>query len=146
MFTCFASVEQGAGRSQSIPVNEIILYDFLKLNLYPDLLRAPGIYDAFDCTSEKAGHFIELKCRQTHYSTLLIEQMKYRKLIEQAYHRDLLPFYINSTPLGIYSFDLTEIDEPQWHVHQMPATTEFENIDKIEKIVGYLDIKEAVRL
>ncbi len=88
-------------------MNEIILYDFLKLNLYPDLQRAPGIYDAFDCTSEKAGHFIELKCRQTHYSTLLIEQMKYRKLIEQAYHRDLLPFYINSTPLGIYSFDLT---------------------------------------
>ena len=146
MFTCFASVEQGAGRSQSIPVNEIILYDFLQLHLYPDLLRAPGIYDAFDCTSEKAGHFIELKCRQTHYSTLLIEQMKYRKLIEQAYHRDLLPFYINSTPLGIYSFDLTEIDEPQWHVHQMPATTEFENVDKIEKIVGYLDIEEAVRL
>ena len=132
--------------AMAIAVNEIILYDFLKLNLYPDLLRAPGIYDAFDCTSEKAGHFIELKCRQTHYSTLLIEQMKYRKLIEQAYHRDLLPFYINSTPLGIYSFDLTEIDEPQWHVHQMPATTEFENIDKIEKIVGYLDVDEAIRL
>ena len=130
----------------AIAVNEIILYDFLKLNLYPDLLRAPGIYDAFDCTSEKAGHFIELKCRQTHYSTLLIEQMKYRKLITQAYHRDLLPFYINSTPLGIYSFDLTEIDEPQWHVHQMPATTEFDNTDKVEKIVGYLDIEEAVKL
>jgi hypothetical protein len=127
-------------------MNELILFDFLKLNLYPDLERAPGIYDAFDCTSEKAGHFIELKCRQTHYSTLLIEQMKYRKLIEQAFHRDLLPFYINSTPLGIYSFDLTEIDEPQWHVHQMPATTEFENIDKIEKIVGYLDVDEAIRL
>ena len=146
MFTCFASVEQGAGRSQSIPVNEIILYDFLKLNLYPDLLRAPGIYDAFDCTSEKAGHFIELKCRQTHYSTLLIEQMKYRKLIEQAYHRDLLPFYINSTPLGIYSFDLTDMAEPEWFNHLMPATTEFENQDKKEKLVGYLQIEEAVRL
>jgi hypothetical protein len=132
--------------AMAIAVNEIILYDFLKLNLYPDLLRAPGIYDAFDCTSEKAGHFIELKCRQTHYSTLLIEQMKYRKLITQAYHRDLLPFYINSTPLGIYSFDLTEIDEPKWHVHQMPATTEFDNTDKVEKIVGYLDIEEAVKL
>jgi len=106
-------------------MNEIILYDFLKLNLYPDLERAPGIYDAFDCTSAKAGHFIELKCRQSHYSTLLIEQMKYRKLITQAYHREMLPFYINSTPLGIYSFDLTEIDEPEWFIHQMPATTEF---------------------
>ena len=127
-------------------MNEIILYDFLKLNLYPDLQRAPGIYDAFDCTSAKAGHFIELKCRQTHYSTLLIEQMKYRKLMEQAYHRELLPFYINSTPLGIYSFDLTDMDEPQWHTHQMPATTEFEDTDKVEKVVGYLPIEEAIKL
>jgi len=127
-------------------MNELILFDFLKFNLYPDLERAPGIYDAFDCTSQKAGHFIELKCRQTHYSTLLIEQMKYRKLMEQAYHRELLPFYINSTPLGIYSFDLTDMDEPQWHTHQMPATTEFENADKVEKVVGYLPIEEAIKL
>jgi hypothetical protein len=127
-------------------MNELILFDFLKFNLYPDLERAPGIYDAFDCTSQKAGHFIELKCRQTHYSTLLIEQMKYRKLMEQAYHRELLPFYINSTPLGIYSFDLTDMDEPQWHTHQMPATTEFEDTDKVEKVVGYLPIEEAIKL
>ena len=127
-------------------MNELLLFDFLKLNLYPDLQRAPGIYDAFDCTSEKAGHFIELKCRQSHYSTLLIEQMKYRKLITQAYSREMLPFYINSTPVGIYSFDLTEIDEPEWHVHQMPETTEFDNVDKVEKVVGYLPIEEAIKL
>ena len=127
-------------------MNELILFDFLKLNLYPDLERAPGIYDAFDCTSAKAGHFIELKCRQTHYSTLLIEQMKYRKLIEQAYHRDLLPFYINSTPLGIYSFDLMDLAEPVWYVHYLPATTEFDRVEKIEKLVGYLPIEEAVQL
>ena len=127
-------------------MNEDLLFDFLRINLYPDLEKAPGIYDAYDCTSNKAGHFIELKCRQSHYSTLLIEQMKYRKLITQAYSREMLPFYINSTPVGIYSFDLTEIDEPEWHVHQMPETTEFENVDKIEKIVGYLPIEEAIKL
>ena len=127
-------------------MNELVLFDFLKFNLYPDLERAPGIYDAFDCHSQKAGHFIELKCRQTHYSTLLIQQNKYRKLIEQAYHRDLLPFYINSTPEGIYSFDLTDLEEPEWFTQPMPATTEFENTNKIDKIVGYLDIEEAVKL
>ena len=127
-------------------MTEDLLFDFLRINLYPDLEKAPGIYDAYDCTSNKAGHFIELKCRQSHYSTLLIEQMKYRKLITQAYHRDLLPFYINSTPVGIYSFDLTEMDEPEWFVHEMPATTEFKNVDKVNKIVGYLDIQEAVKL
>lgn len=127
-------------------MNEAILFDFLKMNLYPDLQRAPGIYDAFDCISPKAAHFIELKCRQTHYPTLLIEQMKYQKLISQAYHRDLLPFYINSTPLGIYSFDLTDMPEPDWFVHPMPATTEFERNEKVDKIVGYLDVEEAVKL
>ena len=127
-------------------MNEELLFAFLREGLYPDLEKAPGIYDAFDCHSQKAGHFIELKCRQTHYSTLLIEQMKYRKLMEKAYHRELLPFYINSTPLGIYSFDLTEIDEPQWHTHQMPATTEFSRSNKVSKLVGYLPIEEAVQL
>ena len=127
-------------------MNEVILFDFLKMNLYPDLERAPGIYDAFDCISAKAAHFIELKCRQTHYSTLLIEQMKYQKLISQAYHRDLLPFYINSTPLGIYSFDLTDMPEPEWVTHRMPATSEFANKSKVNKLVGYLAIEEAVKL
>jgi hypothetical protein len=28
----------------------------------------------------------------------------------------------------------------------MPATTEFENNTKVEKVVGYLDVDEAVRL
>tara|TARA_R110000868_G_scaffold228765_2_gene481689 strand:+ start:458 stop:841 length:384 start_codon:yes stop_codon:yes gene_type:complete len=127
-------------------MNEELLFEFLKLNLYPDLEKAPGIFDAFDCHSAKAGHFIELKCRQTHYTTLLIEQQKYRKLITQSYHRELLPFYINSTPLGIFSFDLTEMDEPEWFTMQMPATTEFAKTEKIDKIVGYLPLEEAIRL
>ena len=127
-------------------MNEVILFDFLKVNLYPDLERAPGIYDAFDCISPKAAHFIELKCRQTHYPTLLIEQAKYEKLISQAYHRDLLPFYINSTPLGIYSFDLTDMAEPEWGVYPMPATSEFENRAKVEKVVGYFLIEDGIKL
>lgn len=127
-------------------MNEVILFDFLKMNLYPDLERSPGIYDSFDCISKKAAHFIELKCRQTHYPTLLIEQAKYEKLISQAYHRDLLPFYINSTPRGIYSFDLTDMAEPEWGVYPMPATSEFANRAKVDKTVGFLAIEEAVKL
>jgi hypothetical protein len=72
--------------------------------------------------------------------------MKYRKLITQAAERDLVPFYINSTPTGIYSFDLMDLAEPVWFSHQMPATTEFDRIEKVEKLVGYLPIEEAVQL
>jgi len=127
-------------------MKEADLFDFLKVDIYPDLVKSEGTYDTFDCISYKAGHFIELKCRVTHYSDLLIEQMKYRKLIEQAVQSNLLPFYINSTPLGIYSFDLNDIPEPEWVTHLMPASTEFENRNKIPKVVGYLEISEAIKL
>lgn len=127
-------------------MKELELFNFLQENLYPDLVKSEGIYDSFDCISEQAGHYIELKCRHTHYPTLLIEEMKYRKLITQSAERDLIPFYINSTPLGIYSFDLMDIPEPEWVIHWMPATSEFDNRNEIEKLVGYLDIEEAIKL
>ena len=127
-------------------MNEDDLFSYLKNFLYPDLERSEGIYDAYDCVSKQAGHYIELKCRATHYDTLLIEEMKYRKLITQAAERDLIPFYINSTPEGLFSFDLMDIPEPVWFMKQMPATTQFENDNKIDKLVGYLPIEEAVRL
>jgi len=122
------------------------LFNYLKESLYPDLVKSPGIFDTYDCTSAKAGHYIELKCRNTHYPTLLIEQIKYRKLITQSAERDLIPYYINSTPVGVYSFDLMDLPEPEWFVQKMPVTTEFENISKVDKWVGYLDINEGVKL
>jgi hypothetical protein len=122
------------------------LFAYLQQSLYPDLVKSPGVYDSYDCTSAKAAHYIELKCRQKHYEALLIEEIKYRKLITQAAERDLIPFYINSTPLGIYSFDLMDLPEPQWYSEFMPVSTEFENKEKTYKLVGYLDISEAVKL
>jgi hypothetical protein len=129
-----------------VAMNEEVLFYFLREGFYPDLEKAPGIYDAFDCISIRAGHYIELKCRHTHYPTLLIEEMKYRKLITQAAERDLIPYYINSTPQGVFSFDLMDVPEPVWFNHQMPATTEFDRVEKVEKLVGYLPIEEAVQL
>ena len=127
-------------------MKEIDLFLFLMDNKYPDLQKSEGIYDSFDCISRDSGAYIELKCRNTHYPTLLIEEMKYRKLITQAAERDLIPFYINSTPKGVFSFDLMDVPEPEWLTHRMPATTEFSRNNKIDKLVGYLPIDEAVQL
>jgi hypothetical protein len=127
-------------------MNEELLFTFLRESLYPDLVKSEGIFDAYDCISLQAGHYIELKCRATHYNTLLIEEMKYRKLITQAAERDLVPYYINSTPAGIFSFDLMDLPEPIWYVQYLPATTEFDRIEKVDKLVGYLPIEEAVQL
>jgi hypothetical protein len=127
-------------------MKEIDLFLFLMDKKYPDLQKSEGIYDSFDCISRDSNAYIELKCRNTHYPTLLIEEFKYRKLITQAAERDLNPFYINSTPEGVFSFDLMDVAEPEWLNHWMPATTEFSRSNKVSKLVGYLPIKEAVKL
>jgi len=127
-------------------MKEVELFDYLKADLYPDLEKSVGIFDSFDCISKQAGHYIELKCRATHYPTLLIEEMKYRKLITQSAERDLIPFYINSTPLGVFSFDLMDLAEPIWEVKYLPATTQFGRSGKVDKLIGYLPVEEAVQL
>lgn len=127
-------------------MKETELFDYLKADLYPDLEKSVGIFDSFDCISRQAGHYIELKCRATHYDTLLIEEMKYRKLITQSAERDLIPFYINSTPLGVFSFDLMDLAEPIWEVKYLPATTQFGRSGKVDKLIGYLPVEEAVQL
>jgi hypothetical protein len=127
-------------------MKELDLFLFLMDNKYPDLQKSEGIYDSFDCISRDSNAYIELKCRNTHYPTLLIEEFKYRKLITQAAERNLNPFYINSTPEGVFSFDLMDVAEPEWLNHWMPATTEFSRSNKVSKLVGYLPIEEAVKL
>jgi hypothetical protein len=129
-----------------LAMKEIELFLFLLDNKYPDLQKSEGVYDSFDCISRDSAAYIELKCRHTHYPTLLIEEFKYRKLITQAAERDLTPFYINSTPEGVFSFDLMDVPEPEWVSHWMPATTEFARSQKISKLVGYLALEEAVQL
>lgn len=122
------------------------LFEHLRDKYFPDLLKAPGIFDAFDCISLASKAYIELKCRYTHYPTLLIEEMKYQKLMTQSKARGLTPYYINSTPEGVFSFNLNDLPTPEWVVDKMPKTSQFSNRSKVDKLVGYLDITKAVQV
>jgi hypothetical protein len=54
--------------------------------------------------------------------------------------------YINSTPQGIFSFNLLKI-LPIWEINYLnPATTQFTNTNRIAKEVTYLQIKLAEQL
>jgi hypothetical protein len=70
--------------------------------------------------------------------------MKYRRLINQA--ESMVPYYINSTPNGIYAFDLSRVPEPSWSEKWMPTTTEFSDTRKIMKLVGFLHLDYALPL
>ena len=125
-------------------MREAELFDYLKDKHFPDLEKSEGVFDHFDCISTDKSMYVELKCRHTHYPDLLIEEMKYRRLINQA--GDLTPYYINSTPQGIYAFDLSRVPEPTWSQRWMPATTEFKDTRKIMKLVGFLHLDYGLPL
>jgi hypothetical protein len=99
----------------------------------------------WDCYSPKFKHRIELKCRRKHYDSLLLEKSKYDAMIfESGKHLDR-PIYINSTPEGVYSFDLLDI-EPEWIFKTLRATTQFANNKSVLKKVAFLDIEEGIKL
>jgi hypothetical protein len=127
-------------------MKEADLFEHLKASHFPDLIKSEGTFDSFDCISDEKKYYIELKCRHTHYPDLLIEESKYNRLVSEAKERELSPWYINSTPEGIYAFDLTRVPQPTWSERWMPATTEFANTSKKIKLVGFLHLDYALSL
>lgn len=120
------------------------LFNWLKENIYNDLVKAKNPISRWDCYSPEAGHRLELKCRRKHYNTLLLERKKYDAMITECLKHLDTPIYFNSTPKGIYSFNLNLI-EPDWEINSKnPATTYFRNKEKVEKEMAYLEIAKAI--
>jgi hypothetical protein len=118
-------------------MSEKELFQLIKTKLIPDL-DSTTLYSFRDGYSNELKLSIELKCRRRHYEYLLIEKSKYDKLIQSSKMR-----YINSTPLGVYSFNLRKIPQPNWWVEEMPESTDFNRYERVNKMVGYLNINDA---
>jgi len=125
---------------------EADLFAWLKENVYLDLVKAKNPMSRWDCYSPSTGHRIELKCRKKHYDTLLLEKKKYDAMFTEANKHLDTPVYINSTPQGIYSFNLYFIKK-DWETNYLnPATTQFANTNRIAKEVTYLKTTEGKKL
>jgi hypothetical protein len=118
-------------------MKEIELFNLIKQTLVNDLEQTSE-YSFQDAYSNALEMIFELKCRQTHYALLLIEKQKYDKLVQRNRVR-----YICSTPIGVYSFNLKKIPEPEWLKRWMPETTYFDRMNYVLKTVGYLNIKDS---
>jgi Holliday junction resolvase len=122
------------------------LFNLLKKRLIRDLRKVDNEFSNYDCISDEDNAYIELKCRRTHYNYLMIERYKYDKLVEQAQEFNYNPVYINSTPEGVWAFNLNYV-QPRWYMQDnLPKTTDFENTEKVTKEVGYLNVEGGVKL
>lgn len=123
------------------------LFDWLKTGHYSDLEKSSNEYDGFDCTSNHFEMFIELKSRLTHYDTLLLERKKFDFLVVTAKVLGYQPWYINSTPLGVWAFPLNSVvKDLEWVDKWLPTTTEFQNKSKTTKLVTFLPLELGIKL
>ena len=126
-------------------MQESDLFKFLK-KVIPDLEKSEDQFSRWDCVSHKFAYRIELKCRKTHYDKLMLERDKYFALILSYVETGYKPLYINSTPKGVYVFDLSGLD-PEWTTDtRMPKTTDFDNNNRVEKTYTMLEIKNAKKI
>jgi len=115
------------------------LFEYLRESYYPDLVMAKSKISKWDCYSPKAYHRIELKCRKKHYGDLLIEKRKFDSMIEKCEDNLDIPYYINSTPEGIFRFNLYKV-KPNWFIKKIRATTQFIDRTPIDKEIALLDV------
>lgn len=118
------------------------LFNYLVGCCYPDLVKSRSQFSKWDCYSPEQEHRIELKCRSVHYNTLILERKKYDALIGKSYDNFDVPIYINSTPEGVYRFNLLKI-EPIWEVKYLKKTTTFSDNNRIPKEIAMLNVKDA---
>jgi hypothetical protein len=129
-----------------VVLTEQALFDLLQKRIARDLRKVDDEFSNYDCISDESTAYIELKCRKTHYNYLMIERYKYDRLVEQAMEINYNPIYINSTPEGVWAFNLNYV-QPRWYMQDnLPKTTEFENNEKVTKEVGYLNVEGGVKL
>jgi RNAse (barnase) inhibitor barstar len=127
-------------------MQESDLFDLLKKGFILDLEKSKDQFSRWDCVSHKFAYRIELKCRKTHYNKLMLERDKYFALILSYVETGYKPLYINSTPKGVYVFDLSELN-PEWTTDtRMPKTTDFDNNNRVKKTYTLLEIKNAKKI
>ena len=122
-----------------IYLREAELFEALRA-VYPDLTPLSATDRADGITSDS---YIEMKCRRTHYDTLLIEKKKWDYLADIRARTGARTLYINSTPRGIYQFDLGALNEPDWVLKALPDKTDFANKRFVKKLAGFLDLRHS---
>jgi hypothetical protein len=125
-------------------MTEKSLFDYIKGKYVEDLEMSGDAFEYIDATSQTYRMKVELKCRHTHYDELILEKDKYESLIQQADKLGFTPFYINSTPQGIYAFNLRKVTVT-WTTRRLPAST-YNKTAPVDKEIALLHIDKAVKL
>ena len=102
-------------------------------------------YSRFDAIDNK--NIYEIKCREKFYDKVLIEFDKYsfNLMYAQSFNKNFL--YVVEMD-KIYIFNISKLYmfdyNFNWEWKDLPNQTEFSKTEKIKKLVGYIDINQAI--
>lgn len=128
-------------------MNEQKLFNLLKDKLIPDLEKTDQ-FNPKDATSEMYDMALELKCRKAHYRFLILEKVKYEKLIKSKNPRYIcsIPVYPYTDTYEVYSWDLHKLENIKWFQKYCKETTEYGPEKYIKKWVCMVDTHKAKNL
>lgn len=117
------------------------------LRLYPQLGDLQESFE-FDHHDFECDHYLmEVKSRCTRYTSWVIEKMKADANLLNAFNLNKMFLYITEYNGRAYIWNVTKLAQDnydfKWETRKMPATTEFENNQFVDKEVGYLYDKDA---
>ena len=93
---------------------------------------------------------MEIKSRDTKYDPWIIEKMKVDANLLYAFSLAKMFLYITEYNGTAYIWNISKMADNHydfnWETRKMPATTEFDNNEFVDKEVGYLYEKDATSL
>ena len=114
-----------------------------KLNsIYPglDLVEVSDPYSSYD--AENARYIVEVKSRDKKYDSWIIERKKFDSNLLYSMNVNKMFVYLTEHNGKIMTWNihnlLNSLYDFGWTKMELPATTEFNNKEKIQKEVGYL--------
>ena len=120
------------------------------LRLYPQLgdLQESFEFDQHDFECDQ--YLMEIKSRDTKYNPWIIEKMKVDANLLYAFSLAKMFLYITEYNGTAYVWNISKMADNHydfnWETRKMPATTEFDNNEFVDKEVGYLYEKDATSL
>lgn len=129
------------------PKDELDLVRDLRKEYLPDLISADTFNSHYDAISFKENVIVELKCRKKHYKRLMIERIRYERLLAIAAQEATGCLYIVSSPEGTWAFDLLAIAQPKWGKMRLPNKSTWVTGRKmVDKEVGYLSVDDGTNI
>ena len=114
-----------------------------KLNsIYPglDLVEVSDPYSSYD--AENARYIVEVKSRDKKYDSWIIERKKFDSNLLYSMNVNKMFVYLTEHNGKIMTWNihnlLNSLYDFGWTKMELPATTEFDDKEKIQKEIGYL--------